>query len=250
MNKENSDKLQYLQSIIAENIIYYRKELGLTQEELAHIAGIDRTYIGYIENSKHNVTLGMLIKVSEALGIEVHDLLIKQINRSPIDELNYLFPSIRKLQNLAEETNGINDIFQDNGGKLLQVLLITGLKDLPGREGNDAVDEEGNEYELKSVNIKLTKSFSTHHHMNPTIIEKYRKVDWIFAVYEGIEIIEIFRLKPEDIEPYYTKWETKWHNDGGKDINNPKIPLKYVRTVGELVYRQGDDKVFKESSLA
>ena len=45
-----------------------------------------------------------------------------------------------RLKLLAEETNGINDVFQDNGGKLLQVLLITGLKDIPGREGNDAVD--------------------------------------------------------------------------------------------------------------
>ncbi|WP_146679198.1 hypothetical protein [Candidatus Enterovibrio escicola] len=25
----------------------------------------------------------------------------------------------------------MKDIFQDNGGKLLQVLLVTGLKDLP-----------------------------------------------------------------------------------------------------------------------
>ncbi|WP_418498641.1 helix-turn-helix domain-containing protein [Flagellimonas sp.] len=249
MGKENPDKLQYLQGIIADNIICYRKKKGLTQEELAHLAGIDRTYIGYIENSKHNLTLGMLIKIADALGIECQDLLVKQFERTPIDELNALFPSVRKFQELAEVTNGINDIFQDNGGKLLQVLLITGLKDLPGREGNDAVDKNGNEYELKSVNIKLTKSFSTHHHMNPTIIAKYRKVDWIFAVYEGIELLEIYRLKPEDIEPYYTKWEEKWYNDGGKDINNPKIPLKYVRIVGQLIYQLGDDKIFKESHL-
>jgi len=78
---------------------------------------------------------------------------------------------VRKLQALATK-HGISDIFQDNGGKLLQVLLFTGLKILPGREGNDAVDERGREYELKSVNIELTSSFSTHHHMNPGIIEK------------------------------------------------------------------------------
>ena len=100
---------------------------------------------------------------------------------------NEIYPSILKLQQLAEK-HGINDIFQDNGGKLLQVLLLTGLEVLPGREGNDAKDAQGNEYELKSVNILLTKSFSTHHHMNPIIIEKYRQVDWIFAVYEGIKV--------------------------------------------------------------
>ncbi len=89
--------------------------------------------------------------------------------------LDELFPYIQRYQELANR-HGINDIFQDNGGKILQVLLVTGLTILPGREGNDAIDEEGNEYELKSVNIELTKSFSTHHHINPRIIHKYRQV--------------------------------------------------------------------------
>lgn len=100
------------------------------------------------------------------------------------DLLVKLFPAIRLYQELASK-HGIHDIFQDNGGKILQVLLLVGLVGLPGREGNDAVDDEGNEYELKTVNIRLTSSFSTHHHMNPAIIAKYRKVNWIFAVYEG-----------------------------------------------------------------
>lgn len=154
--------------------------------------------------------------------------------------LDELFPYIRKYQALASK-HGINDIFQDNGGKLLQVLLVTGLKVLPGREGNDAKDGEGNEYELKSVNIALTKSFSTHHHMNPGIIEKYRQVAWIFAVYNGIELHAIYKLPPENLEYYFSKWEKMWHERGGKDINNPKIPLKYVNEVGELIYKADND---------
>lgn len=150
-------------------------------------------------------------------------------------KLEKLFPYIRRYQELATR-HGINDIFQDNGGKLLQVLLIMGLRVIPGREGNDAVDQDRKEYELKSVNIELTKSFSTHHHMNPVIIKKYRKVDWIFAVYRNIEIQAIYRLTPKDLELFYKKWETKWHADGGKDINNPKVPLGYVVKNGELLY--------------
>lgn len=153
--------------------------------------------------------------------------------------LDELVPCIRKYQELAN-AHGINDIFQDNGGKLLQVLLITGLKVLPGREGNDAVDGEGKEYELKSLNIHLTKSFSTHHHINPIIIEKYRQVDWIFAVYGGIELLSIYQLSPQMLEPFYTKWEIEWHRRGGRDINNPKIPLKYVVQHGVLLYRSPD----------
>ena len=85
--------------------------------------------------------------------------------------------------------------------------------------------------------------------MNPTIIAKYRKVDWIFAVYEGIEIIEIYQLKPADLDFYYNKWEDKWNNDGGKDINNPKIPLTYVRKNGKLLYQMGEDGIFKATHL-
>lgn len=147
-----------------------------------------------------------------------------------------LYPHVLQLQALADK-HGVNDIFQDNGGKLLQVLLLTGLEVLPGREGNDAKDEAGNEYELKSVNTLLTKSFSTHHHMNPVIIEKYRQVDWIFAVYEGIKLLSIHQLTPQDLEPYYSKWVAKWHADGEKDINNPKIPLKFVLEHGRTIYK-------------
>jgi len=106
-------------------------------------------------------------------------------------ELDRLFPYIREYQVLASR-HGIGDIFQDNGGKLLQLLLITGLKGTGGREGNDARDENGREYELKSVNTLLTQSFSTHHHMNQTIFAKYPHVDWVFAIYEGIELQVIY----------------------------------------------------------
>jgi len=158
------------------------------------------------------------------------------VNYSPHDDhalLLKLWPAIEEYQTLATR-HGIDDVFQDNGGKLLQVLLLMNLKILPGREGNDATDAEGREYELKSVNIELTKGFSTHHHMNPAIIAKYRKVPWIFAIYRHISIQAVYLLQPIDLEFFYKKWEEKWHADGGKDINNPKIPVAYVITHGTL----------------
>lgn len=147
-----------------------------------------------------------------------------------------LFRFVRQYQELASK-HGIDDIFQDNGGKLLQVLLILGLRALPGREGNDARDARGAQYELKTVNIRKTPSFSTHHHLNPVILAKYRKVIWFFAVYEGIEIREIYRMRPAALEPYFRAWQKKWHASGRKDINNPKIPVKFVRTHGVLVFQ-------------
>jgi transcriptional regulator with XRE-family HTH domain len=244
-----SNNIDFVLNTIAENIITVRKNMNLTQDDLAFRAGIDRTYIGYVENAKHNITLGMLIKIASALELDFFELLNPLEPKSSIDRLNELFPYIRKYQDLAYETCEIDDVFQDNGGKILQVLLVTGLKDLPGREGNDAIDSNGNEYELKSVNVNLTNSFSTHHHMNPTIIAKYRQVSWIFAIYEGIELIEIYKLTPTDLEPYYKAWEEKWIADGNKDINNPKIPVKFVRKNGTLVYKTGTENLFTEVNL-
>jgi len=149
--------------------------------------------------------------------------------------LEELLPHIRRLQELADK-HGIRDVFQDNGGKLLQIALATGLTILGKREGNDAKDETGREYELKSVNADLTQSFSTHHHLNPTILKKYRKVGWVFAIYQGIELRTIYYMPPEKLEPYFTAWEQKWHDSKGKDINNPKIPVLFVVERGELVW--------------
>lgn len=143
-------------------------------------------------------------------------------------------PAVREVQELARE-HGIDDIFQDNGGKILQMLLALNLQGLPGREGNDAVDQDGREYELKSVNIWLTASFSTNHHINLTIIDKYRQVRWVFAIYEGIEMRRAYAISAQALEVFFAAWEAKWRATG-KDINNPKVPLSFVMAAGELVY--------------
>lgn len=150
------------------------------------------------------------------------------------NELVKVWPSVQKYQELATK-HGIVDVFQDNGGKLLQVLLLMDMKILPGREGNDAVDASGQEWELKSVNIELTRGFSTHHHMNPVIIAKYRQVPWLFAMYRDIALETLYVLTSADLEFYYQQWTDKW-NVEGKDINNPKIPVSYVMDKGRLVW--------------
>lgn len=59
---------------------------------------------------------------------------------------------------------------------------------------------------------------------------------WYFAVYEHIELRRIYRLTPDQLEVrFFAQWEARWRQTG-RDINNPKIPLKFVAEVGRLVY--------------
>ena len=48
-----------------------RKELGISQEELAYRAGFHRTYIGMIERAERNITLSNLKRLADALEIEI-----------------------------------------------------------------------------------------------------------------------------------------------------------------------------------
>jgi transcriptional regulator with XRE-family HTH domain len=46
-----------LAKIIGERIRNFRRERGLSQEELAHLASLHSTYIGQIERGEKNMTL-------------------------------------------------------------------------------------------------------------------------------------------------------------------------------------------------
>ena len=142
--------------------------------------------------------------------------------------------SLGALSALAKKF-GIDDIFQDNGAKVLQQLIYLNMSFLPGREGNDCVSKSGTEWEMKSINLQTSASgFSTNHHTNHVIISKYRKVPWTFAIYYGIELSEIYVMTPEMLEPIYRHWEAKLETM--QHLNNPKIPVKFVRKKGIRVY--------------
>ncbi|EOX1416615.1 helix-turn-helix domain-containing protein [Cronobacter sakazakii] len=67
-----------IKEILAENVREYRNINNLSQEQLAEISGLHRTYIGSVERKERNVTLSTLIFLSKALNVSVPDLLTKQ----------------------------------------------------------------------------------------------------------------------------------------------------------------------------
>lgn len=51
-----------------------RENKDISQERLAELAGLDRTYISGIERGKRNVAVVNIEKVAKALGVKIKDL--------------------------------------------------------------------------------------------------------------------------------------------------------------------------------
>ena len=59
---------------LGENIRSLREQQGLSQEDLAEKADLDRTYIGGVERGERNLTILSALKVADALGICLSNL--------------------------------------------------------------------------------------------------------------------------------------------------------------------------------
>ena len=54
-----------------------RQAAGITQEQLAHDAGIDRTYIGLLENGRRQPSLSVIFSIAHSLGL-APELLVRR----------------------------------------------------------------------------------------------------------------------------------------------------------------------------
>ena len=62
--------------ILGKRIRARRRELGMSQEGLAHEAGLDRSYVGRIERGEHNLTFISLVRLARAMGCDVAALTV------------------------------------------------------------------------------------------------------------------------------------------------------------------------------
>ncbi len=62
------------ETILKNKIKEYRKELKLSQEELANACSVTRQTINAIENNKYDPTISLAFKLAKVLGITVDDL--------------------------------------------------------------------------------------------------------------------------------------------------------------------------------
>ncbi|MCV7220102.1 helix-turn-helix domain-containing protein [Mycolicibacterium elephantis] len=52
-----------------------RSSLGISQERLSELAGLDRTYVSGVERGTRNPTLDSMTRLASALGVRLSDLL-------------------------------------------------------------------------------------------------------------------------------------------------------------------------------
>ena len=64
-----------IREILALNLRKLRRVKGISQEELAHRAKIDRTYISSLERNLYAASIDVLDRIARVLGVEASDLL-------------------------------------------------------------------------------------------------------------------------------------------------------------------------------
>lgn len=64
-----------LRFVFAQNIKKLREELGLSQEALADLVGLHRTYVGSIERAERNISIDNIEKIAKALNVSPGSLL-------------------------------------------------------------------------------------------------------------------------------------------------------------------------------
>ncbi|HQR89353.1 MAG TPA: helix-turn-helix transcriptional regulator [Caulobacter sp.] len=64
-----------IREVLARNLRAARRAKGLSQEELAHQAGIDRTYISSLERSVYGASIDVVDRLASVLELDAADLL-------------------------------------------------------------------------------------------------------------------------------------------------------------------------------
>lgn len=68
-------KMKNINELFGLRVKQARIAQGLSQEELAYVCGLHRTYIGQIERAEKNVTLKNIERIAKSLNLDIKELL-------------------------------------------------------------------------------------------------------------------------------------------------------------------------------
>lgn len=74
----NENTTYIARKAFARNLKNRRILSNLSQEELADIAGLHRTYIGSVERGERNISIDNMERLANALNIDIKELLIDE----------------------------------------------------------------------------------------------------------------------------------------------------------------------------
>lgn len=69
MNKDNE-----INQLFGRKLRLLRMSKGLSQEELGHLSGLHRTYIGQIERAEKNISIQNVGRIANTLELDVREL--------------------------------------------------------------------------------------------------------------------------------------------------------------------------------
>lgn len=69
-------------ALFAGNLRAYRLRQGLSQEELADLAGLHRTYVGSVERGERNISIDNMERLAAALNVKPSELLDEHASTS------------------------------------------------------------------------------------------------------------------------------------------------------------------------
>ena len=72
--KNNRGAYMDIKETVGKRIKFLRNQIGISQEELADRANIDRTYITSVECGKRNISIVNIEKIANALGVTLSNL--------------------------------------------------------------------------------------------------------------------------------------------------------------------------------
>lgn len=106
-----------------------RMQRGLSAEELAELAELSSVYISYIENAKRKPSLESLIKISNALGITLDELLYGNLLYNPTEyqtDIDLLMADCSQNEKrfIYLILSSIKNILRSNDWSLIEKVLL------------------------------------------------------------------------------------------------------------------------------
>lgn len=122
--------MNLLKRNLGKRIKQLRKNLGLTQEQLAAKSDMGYPYLGLIERGERNPTLEFIGKISEGLGIKVYQLFL------------FTDEDILESENKIKEES-IEDVLDRHNEKTKKKLLtiVRAILNLNGKKRNQTTKQ-------------------------------------------------------------------------------------------------------------